>query len=151
MGRHRMHHFEIELTPANKWGARMALIRIDGRPLLEIIREIETPMAAADGQPTLAGQYDYLNASDVLPPSRHFLGEAASSLLAYGEKVSVLECTCGCEGCWPLLMRITVSSDSVVWNDPQQPHRNHWKYPHGWSLEFDRRQYEQALENLRLL
>ncbi len=104
-----MNRFEVELTPENENGARLALIRIDGRPLLDIVREMEAPTAAADGQPDLAGRYDYLNAADVLAPSRQLFGEAFRRLLADGDKdgdkVSVLECECGCEGCWPLLMR----------------------------------------------
>jgi hypothetical protein len=123
----------------------MALIRVDGRPLLDIIREVESPLAAA-GEPDLAGKYDYLNAMDVLFPSRQLLGAAVRPLLDYGEKVSVLECECGCEGCWPLLMRITVTEDSVVWRDPQQPHRDNWHYPPGWHLAFDHRQYEESLD-----
>jgi hypothetical protein len=123
----------------------MALIRVDGRPLLDLIREIEAPIAAEAGQPDLAGTYGYLNAVDVMAPSRHLLGRAARPLLEYGEKVSVLECECGCEGCWPLLVRITVIGDEVIWSDFQQPHRDNWVYPAGLRLVFDRRQYERAL------
>jgi hypothetical protein len=140
-----MNRIAIELTPPNEWGVRKALVRIDGRPLLDIVRELEAPIAAADGQPDLAGKYDYLSAASVLAPSRQLLGEAARPSLEYGDRVSVLECECGCEGCWPLLMRITVTEDRVTWSDPQQWHRDHWGYLSGWQLVFDRRQYEQAL------
>ncbi len=135
----------IELTPPSEWGARLAVIRVDGRPLLDLIAEVERPIAAKDGQPSLAGKYGYLNAEDVIHPSRHLLGQAARPLLEYGDKVSVLECECGCEGCWPLLVRITVTDDAVIWSDFQQPHRDGWVYPANLQLVFDRRQYEQAL------
>jgi hypothetical protein len=137
--------FEVELTAPNEWGARMALIRVDGRPLIELIAEIEAPIAAGAGQPDLAGKYGYLNAADVIYPSRHLLGQAARPLLEYGHKVSVLECECRCEGCWPLLARITVTDDEVVWSDFRQPHRDNWVYPADLRLVFDRRQYERAL------
>jgi hypothetical protein len=137
--------FEIELMPPNEWGARMALIRIDGRPLLDLMAEMESPIAAAAGQPDLAGKYGYLNSVDVIHPSRHLLGEAVRPLLEYGDKVSVLECECGCEGCWPLLVRITVAAEVVIWSDFQQPHRDNWKYPASLRLVFDRGQYERAL------
>jgi hypothetical protein len=137
--------FEIELMPPNEWGARMALIRVDGRPLLDFITEIEAPIAAEAGQPDLAGTYGYLNAVTVVYPSRHLLGQAARSLLEYSDKVSVLECACGCEGCWPLLVRITVTDEEVVWSDFQQPHRDNWIYPAGLRLVFDRIQYEREL------
>jgi hypothetical protein len=141
-----MHRMELEMMPPNEWGARMAFVRIDGRPLLEIVRELEAPIAAESGEPELAGTYGYLNARSIMAPSRHLLGEAAHSLLGYGEKISILECECGCEGCWPLLMRITVTDDSVIWSDPEQPHRTNWVYPPNWHLEFNRQQYEQALK-----
>jgi hypothetical protein len=134
----------IELMSPNEWGARMARIRIDGRELLDIVREMESPVVAAAGEPDLAGTYGYLNAADVLLPSRRLLGESVRRLLAYGEKVSVLECDCGCEGCWPLLMHIAVPDDSVIWSDLEQPHRANWIHPRGWHMLFDRRQYEQA-------
>lgn len=137
--------FEIELLPPNEWGARVALMRVDGRPLLDLVAEAEAPIAAAAGQPHLAGKYGYLNGADVVYPSRHLLGEAARSLLKYGDKVSVLECECGCEGCWPLLVRITVINDAVIWSDFQQPHRDSWAYPATLRLVFDRNQYERAL------
>ncbi len=127
----RVHHFGVELTAPNEWGVRKALLRVDGIPFLDIIREIEVPIAAESGEPDLAGQYDYLNSLSVLPPSRHLLGEAARPLLKYGEKVSVLECDCGCAGCWPLLMRIDVVEDQVIWSEPQQWHRDNWVYPLG--------------------
>ncbi|HJZ58722.1 MAG TPA: hypothetical protein VKE74_27515 [Gemmataceae bacterium] len=123
----------------------MALIRIDGVPLIDLVREIETPTATEAGQPDLAGKYGYLNAADMVYPSRHLLGQAAHSLLKYGDKVSVLECECGCEGCWPLLVRITVTNDAVIWSDFQQPHRDNWFYPEDLRWVFDRRQYERAL------
>jgi hypothetical protein len=68
-----VHRFEVERMPPNEWGPRMALIQVDGRPLLDIIREIELPIAADAGQPELAGSYYYLNATDVLPPSCQLL------------------------------------------------------------------------------
>ena len=136
---------EIEQTPPNEWGARMALLRVDGRPLLDLIAEIEAPIAAEAGEPNLAGKYGYLNVATVLYPSRHLLGDAAHSLVEYGDKVSVLECECGCEGCWPLLVRITVIDKEVIWSDFQQLHRDNWIYPPGLRLVFDREQYERAL------
>jgi hypothetical protein len=137
--------FEMELLPPNEWGASSALIRIDSRPLLDVITELETPIVSEAGEPSLAGGYVYLNAKDVIYPSRHLLGEPIRPLLTYGEKVSILECECGCEGCWPLLVRITVSGDEVVWSEFEQPHRPNWHYPKDIRFRFDRIQYERAL------
>jgi len=123
----------------------MALIRVDDRPLIDIIREVELPIADAAGERNLAGSYGYLSAETVLLPSRHLSGEATRALFVYGEKLSVLECECGCEGCWSLSVRITVTEDEVIWSDFQQPHRDNWAYPETLRLVFDRGPYEQAL------
>lgn len=141
-----MNQFAVSLSPPNEFGTRAAVISIDGRSLLDVVRDLEIPIATANGEAELAGTYSYLNSHSVMPPSRHLFGEAASSLLSYAGKVSVLECQCGCEGCWPLLIRITIAEDTVRWSEPQQPHRDQWVYPHDWQLTFEQRQYEAALE-----
>ena len=138
-----MNRLEVELVDY------ALVIRVDGRELWEIIREIELPTAAAHGQPDLAGNYAFLELSTVRAPSLHLLGEAANPMLEANGKVSLMECGCGIEGCWPLYMRITVTDETVIWSDPQQPHRKTWVYPEGWRLVFDRRQYWEALSRLK--
>ena len=50
-------------------------IFINGRDLVQIVRGMESPFAARDGNPDLAGSYVGLTPNEVLPPSRRFLGE----------------------------------------------------------------------------
>jgi hypothetical protein len=141
-----MNTISVELSAPNDNGVRKAIIKIDGRELLEVVREIEAPIAAATGEPDLAGKYDYLNAIDIVYPSRQLLGQPVRALLDYGAKVSILECDCGCEGCWPLLVRAEANEKTVIWREFEQPHRKEWRYPDQLRLVFDRDQLEAALK-----
>jgi hypothetical protein len=110
--------------------------------LLEYVRETEKPFAAAEGHPDLAGNYEAL-------PAFMVLEELA---LMKAEKVSLYDCDCGCFGCWPLRVRISVSDETVTWSEFEQPHRGQeslaswWRYDKLGPLEFDRNDYEAALK-----
>ncbi len=140
----------IAFTVPKDKDARVHII-INGRDLLEILRDIELPFATLEGHPHIAGAYSGLPAQRVFLPSRHFLGEP-EPLYSDGEgRTHVLECECGEPGCWPLAVRIEVRDREIVWSDFQQPHRRsrsksgHWRYDELPSLTFERQHYEQAL------
>ncbi len=126
-------------------------IRINGRPLPELVREVEEAYASAEDRPGLAGSYEGLPADEVLPPSRHFLGEAEAQHLSMEDRVHILGCDCGESGCWPLACRMSVEADRILWSDFCQPHRSSPRNPSIWSYEglgpfaFAREQYEVAL------
>ncbi len=140
-------------TQNNPEGATEVLIYINERNLIEILREFERPFALREGHPTLAGGYAGLPPSSVAVPSTHFLGQA-KPWYTYGNKVSVLECECGCAGCWPFLVKITITPNQVSWSDFEQPHRGvnaasgYWDYIELTSFVFDRAQYEAELAHL---
>ena len=126
-------------------------IIINGRDLIEIVRDIELPFATREGSPQIAGAYSGLPSHRVFSPSRHFLGEP-DPIYADGEgRTCVLECECGEPGCWPLAVRIELREREVVWSDFRQPHRGphsnagEWRYDALSSFTFDRQIYEQAL------
>jgi hypothetical protein len=148
--------FRIRLVPAppnepTARGYRALDIALDGRSFLEFVRDAEAPFAAAEGHPDLAGRYEGLPAASVLPPSQHFWGKPRDELHAYGEKVALYDCECGCPGCWPLVVRITVAGQIVSWSDFEQPHRgprsraSWWQYDGFGPFTFDRNEYEAAL------
>jgi hypothetical protein len=116
-------------------------IRVDDRDFLEYVREIEKPFAAAEGHPGLAGKYEAL-------PADMALTELATK---EAEKVSLYDCECGCFGCWPLRVRISVSDKIITWSDFEQPHRgakslaSWWRYDELGPFEFDRKQYVSAI------
>jgi hypothetical protein len=130
-------------------------IKINGRDLVELVRAVENPFAYKEGAASIAGAYAGLRpGKDTCPPSRHFLGEPSAGRYRYDAKTQVLGCECGEVGCWPLLCRIEAGATRVTWSQFEQPHRTGkgahapWSYDELGPFEFDRRQYEQALEAL---
>jgi len=135
---------EIDPPPA------VVEIFVNGRRLAELVREHELPFAAREGHPELAGSYDGLPAADVLPPSRHFLGNDAGFHGGVGDRVMLLGCACGEPSCWPLLARIRVDGGRVTWSEFTQPLRPA-EQPHGWRyggfgpFVFDRAQHDAEI------
>jgi hypothetical protein len=138
----------VESAGAEATGA--VVIYINGRNLVELVREVELPFAAHEGHPDMAGQYLGLPPFELLLPSRHLLGEPAPLYESRG-KTQVLACECGEAGCWPLFVRIRLGDNTVTWSDFEQPHRSsrsaasHWKYDQLGPFTFDRQQYEAAI------
>ncbi|MEU6629952.1 DUF6000 family protein [Streptomyces parvus] len=51
-------------------------------------------------------------------------------------------------GCWPLMARITATSDHVTWASFEQPHRRTRDYSGFGPFHFDRYQYDDAVNAL---
>ena len=126
-------------------------IRVDGRLLEEIMKDVELPMAEREGSPDIAGGYRGL----ALPrsPESYYLGREPSE---YGaRRTTLLGCSCGIAGCWPLLCEILETDDEVLWRDFAQPYRgprskaSFWDYAGFGGFRFDRQQYLEALDRLR--
>lgn len=129
----------------------VADLLIDGRLLRDWVRSIELPFAFSESHAELlAGHYESLPLEIIAPPSRHLFGESFEPVCGDDEgRISLLDCPCGCLGCWPLLVRITVSEDEIKWSDFVQPHRgkdshNYWQYDGMVPFVFERAQYESA-------
>jgi hypothetical protein len=113
-------------------------VLIDGRDLVDLVREVEAPWAAADGQPQIAGGYSGLWPAAWLElPEQDGTGRAA-----------VLACECGEVGCWPLHVRITVSDSTVTWSEFSQPCRPEWRYDGLGPFVFERAAYERAIQSV---
>lgn len=147
----------------NGGGFQQVEMRINGEPLLEIVRRHELPFAqqewderTASGESAaelgprdgLAGDYLYLPPSVVYPPSQNFFGGFYDHGFVTepddptNRKSLILQCTCGITDCWFLLASIVVGQDRVTWTDFQQFHRD-WIYD-GLEFMFDRKQYDDA-------
>ncbi len=130
------------------------VIFVDGRDLVDILREYEMPFAQREGSTLIAGGYAGLPPNDVLPPSRHILGDPRWEVYKDVDRVSVLECECGVPGCWPFMVRITVEEHTVIWSDFEQPHRREGHPSGGWSYAglgpfvFEREQYLATLQGV---
>lgn len=161
---------EVHVDPAHyvRWpsggGFQPVELRVNGRGLIDLVREVELPYAhseydndIASGEAAeelgprdgLAGNYLYLPGSHVSPPSKGLLGEPYPHGFITepddprNRKSLLLSCTCGITDCWFLLATITVTADTVVWSDFCQFHRD-WIYDLG-PFVFDRGRYEAAL------
>ena len=136
-------------------------IRINGVPLLEVVRVEELPSATteydertADGETgiyNLAGEYLYMPPSMYFLPNRNLLDQPYS-LAAIGfaipeddpqaQKATILQCTCGVPDCWFLMTHITLEPSIVRWSAFEQFHRD-WKYD--LNFVFERSAYEAQL------
>lgn len=122
----------------------------DGRPEIvplvggESLVEMVDAFEVAAGMDPAGGAYGGLVPGSYRfgPFDQHFLGVGAES------KTAVLGCDCGEWGCWPLLARISVGDDAVVWDQFEQPFRPKRDYSSFRALRFERRQYGAALESL---
>lgn len=116
---------------------------IDRVPLTELIDGFETAAAmqpAGDAYGGLVPEFYRFG-----PMQDHFLGRSAT---AARPKTPVLGCACGEWGCWPLMTRVTVTADLVVWDSFEQPHRKGRDYTAFGPFRFDRGQYDDALRAL---
>jgi hypothetical protein len=126
---------------------------VDGRNLVDILREVELLFATREGKPDLAGRYVGLPPEDIFLPSPRLLGEPTTYYDhdSPDGKIAVLGCVCGEPGCWPFRVKITFQDDVVIWSGFEQPHRagyekvSAWRYDEMQPLVFDRTQYLSAL------
>ena len=121
---------------------------INGRNLVDIVREVELPCSARDGKPHRAGRYVGLPPEEIFLPSPRLLGEPTTYYdhdSAEG-KIAVLGCGCGDVGCWPLWVKIALRDDVVIWSGFEQPHRPGWRYDEIRPFVFDRTQYLSAID-----
>jgi len=126
-------------------------ILIDGKSLLEKVRDIERPYMKAEGLPFDVDEFDYGHLS---PYALYYdLTTAASEeeidSFAHEEGAELYCCAdCGESGCWSVAVHIREEEDFVYWYDFEQNHRD-WEY--GLSFKFDRKQYDQAMAYLKRL
>ena len=115
---------------------------IDGRPLVERVAAFEE-----------ARGYDPPGGYGGLVPSFFRFGDLARYFLGQQEPwtdkaVAVLACDCGELGCWPLQTHISVSDETVSWQDFGQPHRPERDYADFGPFTFERRAYEAAVQQM---
>lgn len=123
-------------------GAQSLLPLVDGASLADLVSSFE---AKHDYGPT--GSYrgfipSYFSYGPLEP---YFLGAAASDYWADIGGIYLLGCKCGEVGCWPLVARVTVSGEDVMWSDFAQPHRPARDYTEFGPFVFDKVHYLAAV------
>lgn len=156
--RKKLNHIRFDYKGGNAF-----CVYIDGIDLVEIMEKLEEPIVKAAGESHLAGSY-----KENFFYSKISLKNLFSQLLGFEEpdwdhqmeKHSVLECSCGCEGCWPLICRIEHQTYTTTWADFETGHRryidfleqghpeNWWDYSGVDGFVFSRAQYYQAVKDL---
>jgi hypothetical protein len=126
-------------------------VEVNGRPLAELVGEVERPFAEREGSPDIAGNYAGIGHRWIDDVDEHYHGAPGSDLSCGSkDKTLLLGCECGEPGCWPLLARVDASSEIVSWEDFEQPHRGErWSYDQLRPFTFERAQYDAALSELR--
>ncbi|WP_327257139.1 hypothetical protein [Streptomyces sp. NBC_01244] len=124
-------------------GPLVIVPRIDGALLTELIDGFEIAAGmqpAGDAYGGLIPEFFRFG-----PMQDHFIGRSTNAM---GPKTPVLGCECGEWGCWPLMARITVTTDLVTWDAFEQPHRATRDYAAFGPFQFDRHPYDDALRAL---
>jgi hypothetical protein len=124
-------------------GAFEVVPRVDGVPLTELIERFETGGGMRPADDAYGGLIPRFYRFG--PMAEHFRGRSAGSTRP---KTPLLGCDCGEWGCWPLMARITVTTDLVTWDSFEQPFRPMRDYTEFGPFEFDREQYDAALGDL---
>ena len=120
-------------------------LRVDGEPLLDLVRDAERPFAVGEGVPGLAGNYAW----PLLTPRlvRLLNGERAGPQRVEGV---LLNCECGWASCWPLSVRVRVIDRFVIWQDLRQLKRlSRWGYHALEPLRFGRTAYLEEVAKVR--
>ena len=126
---------------------RQIKIEVNGVELPELVREAELPSARSNDEEDMAGNYIGLVAGYMrIDLAGQFLGGQGTPMFdGSQEKTQLLGCGCGEVGCSPLMARVTVTDETVIWEEFEQPTRPDWDYDGFGPFTFDRAQYEQAL------
>lgn len=117
--------------------------RIDGAPLTLLIDRFEARAGMQPAGDAYGGLIPRFLRFD--PMADYFHGRSTD---AVGPKTPVLGCRCGDWGCWPLMARITVTDDLVIWDAFEQPHRPARDYTAFGPFQFDRHHYDDAVREL---
>ena len=129
--------FQISNTSKDNINGVVAVPFINGHSLIDLIKEIEIQY-----EPSIAGAYDGLRPD-------HLISELMVGSMLDTTKSKILECECGVDGCWSLLITVIKDDTTVTWTNFSQVHRDNWDYSSMKDFKFDRAQYEAALRQLK--
>ncbi|MGQ8874428.1 hypothetical protein [Paenibacillus sp. TSA_86.1] len=145
-----MDSIEFKLEYSEEQEASVITIYVNNESLVERMKRYE-----AQFESEIAGLYEGLNIELVDHIEAHFTGRLQEDdIFNYEGKTLVLGCNCGLPGCWPLLVKITETDDSIIWSQFEQPHRTedsaggYWDYSTFPSFHFRKKDYIEQLNNI---
>lgn len=132
------------------WGSdhKAVEVYIDGKKLLDIIREIEVPYAEEEGNPELAGSYGHVSPESLyIDLCRTSLEEDPNEQKSYYDGRVYLFCCrdCGEVFCWTVSFRVKEDEEFVYWYDFRNMHR-WWGY--NLTFKFEKEDYQEAIWEL---
>jgi hypothetical protein len=131
--------FEIRENCYSKQGMYAGVdIFINGKNMLDIMSEIETPQAIKDGYFSRIGHYIPIAPEDLLNELEN----------CEEEETTILGCPCGAVDCDPVWVQIDVTEKEVTWHDFIAIHKE-WDYSFAPTYIFDIQQYNKEVEKLR--
>lgn len=128
----------------------VAKILIDGTDLIELLAEFEKPFAKKEGSLDIAGQYEGLNPKTLYKNLLNLTGNSNSE----DNKSDILDCECGCSGCWSFMIKVESIDGKIIWTDFEQLHRGKeshtfWDYSQFGPFEFNEAEYNSELEKIK--
>jgi len=128
--------FIIE-TRDNNLNDTVAIPLVNGRSVIDLIKEVEMNYDVS-----IAGAYDGIR-PDLL------FDELTNGSTHDSTKSKVLECDCGVDGCWSLLVKVSQGDETVSWSQFSQMHRDNWDYSILGEFVFSKDEYLTALNTLK--
>lgn len=143
--------FKIQYRQNDNYQSKTVAILVNGQDLIELLKAYELPFAKNEGSENIAGGYNGLTPETLL---KHLTNPDEFDTDENG-KISILECECGCDGCWPMKIKVVELADKIIWSDFEQPHRtidshNFWDFTKFGQFSFDTQNYKEQLDKLRL-
>lgn len=142
--------FIIQEQQNDNYQFKTVAILVNHLDIIDSLRKYEMPFAKKEGSEIIAGGYDGLSPETLY---KHLTNPEEYDEDKNG-KVSILECKCGCEGCWPMKIKAIDFGDKIIWTDFEQPHRNFdshnfWDYSEFGQFSFDKTEYNEQLDRLK--
>ena len=141
--------FEIRKDVINDYTTFSTQIMIDGKNLIDSLKDYELPLAKKEGSKNIAGAYDGLDPKVLFAN----LTNSEDNQNSEEYKSDILDCECGSPGCWTFMIKVIEKQDTVIWTGFEQIHRskdsaNFWDYSGFKDFEFRRNEYFEKLKEL---
>ena len=130
--------------------SNVAAIYVNGKSFIDIAEEGELPSATKNGEAGRAGNYVWTRVWELFDELTEVQDIDSDD---YCEP-RILDCGCGCFGCWPLHVKITETEDIVTWSGFYNPFKTDpcysdlWDYSGMRAYHFDKKQYRKELLKL---
>lgn len=139
--------FSIEVFGEYEPAVYAIIPRIDSALLTELITSFEGEQCfkPAGGYGGLVPEFFNYG-----PLDRYFMGQfEPGSPWEQLNGIYILGCDCGEVGCWPLVCRVRLDGNSVVWENFKQPDRLERDYSNFGPFKFNAQQYRDVVTDLQ--